>query len=261
MQKYNNLIESVKKLERAVVAFSGGVDSTFLAYVASEALGKNALAITIDTPYIPRWELTEAKELAKKIGINHKIIKVGIAESIKFNPNDRCYKCKKILFNLIKEQSEELGFNYVLDGSNIDDLSDYRPGMKALKELEVKSPLLEESWSKADIRKYSKKLGLNTYDKPAYACLLTRIQHETEITNDVLNKIEKAEVYMMNLGFKSIRVRVHGDLARIEVPKSEIPNLFDDKLLGDVAREIKEIGFKYVTLDISGYKMGSLNKI
>lgn len=260
MKKYDKLIESIKNLKKVAIAFSGGVDSTFLAYVAYQSLGDEAVAITIDAPYIPRWELEEAKKLAEEIGIRHEVIKVDIHNDVKGNPNDRCYVCKKILFSLIKDKAKDFGCKYILDGSNIDDLGDYRPGMKALKELEVVSPLLINEWTKADIREFSKSLGLSTYNKPAYACLLTRLPHGKEIQLVDLQRIEMAEVYMMSLGFRAIRVRSHNDLARIEVLKNERFKLFDEELLDSITKKFKEIGFKYVTIDTSGYVMGSFNK-
>lgn len=260
-EKYQLLIESVKKLETAAVAFSGGVDSTFLAYVAKDALGDKALAITVDSPYIPRWEIEEAKDLAKKIGIRHEIIKVeSVDDSIIDNPSDRCYLCKKIVFKAILEVANQLGFRYVMDGSNFDDTKDYRPGMVALKELEIKSPLLVTEWTKAEIRLASKEVNLETHDKPAYACLLTRIPYNTRISESELRKIEQSEVYMMSIGFRAVRVRCHGDLARIEVARDDRKKLFNENLLDEISQKLKSFGFTYVTFEAAGYKMGSLNQ-
>ncbi len=260
-EKYKELISRVKSLKSVAVAFSGGVDSTFLAYAALEALGENALAITVDSPYIPRWEIAEAIELAKSIGIKHEVIIVDeIPELIKNNPSDRCYLCKKVIFKTILNKANSMGFDYVMDGSNFDDTKDYRPGMVALKELEIKSPLLTTEWTKDEIRYASKKVGLATHDKPAYACLLTRIPYDTVILHSDLKKIEKCEVYMMSLGFKAVRVRCHGDLARIEVARQDRKKLFDESLLDSISETLKAIGFTYVTIEAAGYKMGSLNQ-
>jgi len=258
--KFNELIDYFKDLKSVAVAFSGGVDSTFVAYAAQRALGENAVAITVDSPYIPRWEIEEAKELAMEIGIKHEIITVEIPEVVKDNPSDRCYLCKKVIFTTIMDKASQLGSEYVADGSNFDDTKDYRPGLRALKELNIKSPLMECEWTKDMIRKASKEAELKTFDKPAYACLLTRIPYDTTITMEILNMIEKSEVFMMLKGFRAIRVRAHGDLARIEVARSDRSKLFNEKLLDEISEELKSYGFRYVTFEASGYMMGSLNK-
>lgn len=258
--KYNNLINYLKNLKSVVVAFSGGVDSTFLLKACEEALEKNAVALTIVSPFIPKWEIAEAKELTKDMNIKHEFIEVSLDDAIKFNPEDRCYICKKGIFSTIKNYAKENGFNYVLDGTNIDDTKDYRPGIKALRELEIKSPLLENEFTKADIREISKELNLPTWDKPAYACLLSRLTYGSEIKDTELERIEKSETYMMSLGFREVRVRSHGDLARIEVNRTKIKNLFDEVLLDKITTKLKKFGFKYVTMDLQGYRVGSLNE-
>ncbi|NEZ76889.1 ATP-dependent sacrificial sulfur transferase LarE [Clostridium botulinum] len=257
--KYNNLINYLKDLKSVVVAFSGGVDSTLLLKAAKEALGDNAISITIVSPYIPKWEIREARELVDKIGIKSYFVEVPMLEEIRSNPEDRCYICKKSVFNKIKDLAREKGIKYIVDGTNADDTKDYRPGMRALKELDVKSPLLDNSINKEEIRVLSKELQLDTWDKPAYACLLSRIPYNQKIKEKDLDRIEKAEVYMMKLGFRAVRVRSHGNLARIEVPQKERVKLFNEDILDKISKELKELGFKYVTVDIEGYKMGSLN--
>jgi len=259
--KIKALEVSLKALGKVAIAFSGGVDSTFLAAVLNKALGENAIAITVDSPYIPRWELEEAKELAESIGIRHEIIELAeVPAAIQNNPSDRCYLCKKELFTKIQQRANDLGANYVVDGSNLDDTKDYRPGMVALKELAVKSPLLENEWTKEEIRLASKALNLSTHDKPAYACLLTRLPYNQEILHEDLRKIEAAEVFMMALGFRAVRLRCHGDLARIEVAREDRKKLFDEALLDNISETIKKIGFTYVAIEACGYQMGSLNK-
>lgn len=260
-KKYENLIKSLKNLGSVVVAFSGGVDSTFLMRAAKEALGDKVLAVTIVSPYIPKWEIEEAKEIAKELNIKHQLIEVTvILDEIKYNPDDRCYLCKNFVFSKIIELQKEKGFACVIDGTNLDDTKDYRPGMRALKELKVNSPLLENNITKEDIRKFSKELGLSTWDKPAYACLLSRIPYNQEIKFEDLRKIEEAEIHLMSLGFKGVRVRSHGDLARIEVQKQDRKRICNEELMDEICEKFKDFGFKYVTLDLQGYKMGSLNK-
>lgn len=258
--KLTDLKAYLEKLGNIAVAFSGGVDSTFVACLAERVLGNKAIAITVDSPYIPRWEIDEAKEHAASIGIRHELITVEIPKEIASNPFNRCYLCKTALFTLILEKAKDLGFANVADGSNFDDTKDYRPGLKALSELQVKSPLMEKQWSKDEIRAASKELGLATHDKPAYACLLTRIPYDTRISLSDLVKIERSETYLMSLGFRAVRVRCHGDLARIEVNRNDRSKLFNEELLDSISERLKSYGFKYVAIEAAGYSMGSLNK-
>jgi len=260
-EKYENLIKSLKALGSVVIAFSGGVDSTFLMRAAKEALGDKVLAATIVSPYIPRWEIEEAKKIVKELDVKHQLIEVPvILDNIKYNPGDRCYLCKNYVFSKIIELQQEKSFQCVIDGTNLDDTKDYRPGMRALKELKVVSPLLENSITKNDIRRFSKKLGLSTWNKPAYACLLSRIPYNQEIKIEDLRKIEHAELYLMKLGFRGVRVRNHGDLARIEVQRQDRKKVCHEKLMDELCEKFRDLGFKYVTLDLQGYKMGSLNE-
>jgi len=259
-EKYSNLISYLQTLEKVVLAFSGGVDSTFLLKAAKEALGDNVKAITIHSPYIPKWEIEEAKQLVREIGVAHEIIEASIIDEIRDNPENRCYLCKTAIFSLIKSAANSQGYHYIIDGTNFDDTGDYRPGLKALKELEVKSPLLECQLTKLEIRSLSRELELNTWDKPAYACLLTRIPYGQKLIEADFEKIENAEKYMMNRGFRAVRVRCHGNMARIEVAKKDRIKLFDEEILDEISGKLKEFGFKYVTLDLEGYRVGSFNE-
>lgn len=258
-EKYDKLKEYLQELGSVMLAFSGGVDSTFLLSAAKDALGDKVKAVTVSSPYIPRWEIEEAKELTEKLGVEHEILEVEISPEIAENPADRCYLCKKFIFSTIKKLAEEQKFNYVVDGSNMDDLGDYRPGLKALKELKIISPMLIAELTKNDIRELSKDRELPTWDKPAYACLLTRIPYGDELRVMDFRMIEEAEKYMMQLGFRAVRVRKHGNLARIEVSRDKRKELFDEELLDKIFEEIKKMGFQYVTFDMQGYKMGSFN--
>lgn len=258
--KYKTLNAYLKKLGNAAVAFSGGVDSTFLTIAAKEALGDNAIAFTVDAPYIAKWEIEEAKDIAKQFNVTHLIIKAPFIDAIKNNPEDRCYLCKKAIFTKLQEEAKKKGMTNLLDGTNRDDMSDFRPGLRALKELRVKSPLSENGLTKDDIRAISKELNLPTWDKPPYACLLTRIPFNHEISLEEIERIEKAEKYLIDLGFKFIRVRSHGDLARIEVNKEKLKSILEEEISNKIYTKLKELGFSYVTIDIMGYRMGSMNK-
>lgn len=243
-----------------MVGFSGGVDSTLLAFAAHAVLKERMLAITITTPYIPEWEVEEACAFTKKNGIAHKLISLETPKTIVNNPPERCYLCKHEIFTSIKAKAKELGFNTILDGSNKNDLSDYRPGMRALKELKIVSPMLDLGITKADIREMSKFLNLETWNKPAYACLLSRIPYNTCITDTELQRISEAENVLRDLSIIGSRVRSHGDIARIEVPTEHIEQLVRPDLREQIIQRIKACGYLYVTLDLSGYETGSLNK-
>ncbi|MDP4275464.1 MAG: ATP-dependent sacrificial sulfur transferase LarE [Bacteroidota bacterium] len=260
--KYSNLIAYLKKLEKVAVAFSGGVDSSFLIAAAKEALGDDVCAITIDSPALPRYELEDTKKIAALVGVKHIIVNSPeIEEDIKHNPVNRCYLCKKVEFGRIRSEAEKMGIAYVLDGSNFDDLKDYRPGMKATREVKVLSPLLENKITKAEIRQFSKELNLPTWNKPAYACLYSRIPYGNNINKEDLEKIEKSEKYLIDAGFKTVRVRCHGNLARIEVAAEDRQKLFIEPFATELSRQLKAFGFKFIAVDLQGYRMGSLNEV
>jgi uncharacterized protein len=255
--KLEKLDSILKELRSFVVAYSGGVDSSFLLHRAHNLDMLNTIGVTIRTPYIPSYEIDEALEFVKANGINHKILDLPFPEGIKNNPVDRCYRCKKILFTELTSFASENGFSYVIDGTNADDTKYFRPGIRALQELNIRSPLLEAGFTKTDIRDLSHQFGLQFWDKPALACLLTRIPYNTEINLEVVKMVEKAEYFFHERGYPGIRVRVHGDLARIEC----LP-VFFEKLVKDPEKQlivdnIKKIGFRYVSLDLEGYRSGS----
>jgi uncharacterized protein len=261
--KYDKLKEYLASLGSAVIAFSGGVDSAFLLFAASEALGENAAAVTVSSVFTPAREIAEAREFCGRYGIRGEIIRAEPLEDevIAGNPPDRCYYCKKKIFTLIKDYAGKGGFSAVAEASNTDDDSDYRPGHRAIAELGVKSPLRECGFSKAEIRILSKHFGLPTWNKPSLACLATRIPYGDMITAEKLAMAEKAEDYLKEKGFGQLRVRIHGDIARIELEEKDIPRVLQGGLRREIYGEFKKTGFSYVTLDISGYRTGSMNEV
>lgn len=242
------------------VAFSGGVDSTFLVRAALELYGKDKVtAFTVKSPYIPQWEVDEALELTKNLGVRHEVIHLGVPEVVRDNPEDRCYQCKHIVFSEIIKAAEKAGCDVLCDGTNFDDTKDYRPGLRALDELGVLSPLKEAKLTKAEIRLASKALNLDTWDKPPYACLLTRMPYGMTVTDTNLRQIEMGEKYLMTKGFRGVRLRHHGDIARIEIAKEEMHRALSLELFEEVTKDIKALGFSFVTLDLSGYQSGCYN--
>ncbi len=259
-EKYQNLLANIGTYPSAAVAFSGGVDSTLLCKAARDALGDRAMAFTVISPFIPRRERELSTEMARAIGIRHMVIEIEEMDPrVLSNPKDRCYFCKKSLFGRMVDEARSHGRNFLFDGSNLDDLKDYRPGMRALQELEVKSPLREAGLTKGDVREISRYLGLKTWDMPAYACLASRIPYGTEITGENLGMVERGEDLLHGLGFSQVRLRHHGEIARIELDREEMDRFTKPEIREKVSRALKDMGFTYVCMELEGYRMGSLN--
>jgi uncharacterized protein len=252
----------IEKMGSLAVAYSGGVDSTFLLKVAHDVLQDRAIAVTARSSTYPEREFKEAAEFTRSAGIKHIIIQSEELdiEGFTANPPSRCYLCKYELFSKIKEVARKYNIKYITEGSNIDDLSDYRPGMQAIKELGIISPLKDVGFGKDAIRKLSKQMGLPTWDKPAFACLASRFPYGEKITQKKLAMVDRAEQYLLSLGFKQVRVRHHGDTARIEVAGKERLKFFDLELMNNVYKQFQEIGFAYTALDLKGYRTGSMNE-
>lgn len=261
MNKLSKLKSILNSLQSVVVAYSGGLDSTFLLSVALETLGaKNVLAVNALSDTYPSKEAVAAKRIAKKIGAKIINIKSGELSNPKFvkNPRDRCYHCKYELFSRLKRVAQRRGLKYMIDGSNKDDLSDWRPGSHAARELGVRSPLQEAEITKKDIRKYSKKRGLPTWDKPSFACLASRFPYGIKITKNILKRLDKGENYLRKLGFRQVRARHHGNFVSIEVDKSAVRRA--QSLKPKITKKFKRLGYADVTIDPKGYRTGSLNE-
>jgi uncharacterized protein len=261
--KIKHLKKILKEMESALLAFSGGVDSAFLLAVAKDILGDKLIAATAVSPIYPSFEIKEALEIARDSGVRHITVNSNALskKQIKSNPPDRCYWCKKEIFSYLVKLAGENEIKHVIDGTNYDDKNDYRPGAKAVKELGIRSPLKEAGLTKKEIRQYSKKLGLSTWDKPSLACLASRIPYGSSITKENLKMIDSAEEFLRSLGFRNVRVRHHGDIARIEVPDKEFDILLNSNMRVKIIKRLKKIGYKYVTADIEGYRTGSMNEV
>ena len=261
--KEQKLKEIFREMGSCAIAFSGGVDSTYMLNVAQEVLGENAAALTASSEFFPEREGNEAEAFCRERGIRQirfavKELEIpGLAE----NPKDRCYICKKSLFGKMLAAAGENGFSHLAEGSNMDDLGDYRPGLKAIQELHVRSPLREAGLYKAEIRELSKLRGLPTWDKPSYACLASRFVYGETITEKKLSMVDRAEQFLMDLGFRQMRVRIHGNMARIEALPGDISLLASEPVREKIAVYFKEIGFSYTALDLTGYRTGSMNEV
>ena len=261
-QKYDNLKTILAETGGLVVAYSGGVDSTLLLKAATEALGDRALAVTATSETYPPQEFAEAKKLANEIGARQRVIHTSELEVEQFrnNPPERCYYCKRELFGKLLEIAREEGLAAVADGSNVDDLEDYRPGMKAAEELGVICPLRDAGLTKDEIREISKELGLPTWDKPSFACLASRFPYGDEITMEKLTQVAAAEQVLRGLGLGQLRVRHHGQTARIEVDAEGFEAVIRSDNRARIVEELHKIGYLYVTLDLDGYRTGSMNE-
>ncbi|MEW6002943.1 MAG: ATP-dependent sacrificial sulfur transferase LarE [Nitrospirota bacterium] len=260
-EKLTHLINILKDMQSAVLAYSGGVDSTFL-LKATQIVEMKALAVTAASAAIPRKDLINAKYMAAEIGIRHRIIRTEelSIEEYMINTPERCFFCKDELFKKLRAIALSEGYKFVLDGSNIDDALDYRPGRRAAVKYNVRSPLMEAGFSKKEIRDFSRQLGLSTWDRPSSPCLSSRFPYGQRITEEALRRVEKAEDLLRSIGFREIRVRDHGSIARIEVGKEEINLLLSPEKRDIISERLKSLGYKFISLDLDGYKCGSMNR-
>jgi len=261
--KLKSLKKILSEMGSVLIAYSGGVDSTFLLKVALDVLGDKAIAVTARSATYLSRELEEARKNATLLGAKHILIDTNELHDENFvsNPPERCYYCKKELFSRLLALAKQYSLNYVVDGSNYDDIHDFRPGMKAASEFGIRSPLKEAMLTKEEIRKLSKEMNLPTWNKPPSPCLATRFPYGTRITAEELSKVERAEEFLAGLGIEQLRVRVHGNVARIEVLKKDMHIFFDAKISEKIVERFKSLGYTYVTLDLQGYRMGSMNEV
>jgi len=259
-QKYERLQEILASYQKILIAFSGGVDSSFLLKVAYDVLGANALGITASTPYIAQWEIDDAISIAREIGVSHDVVTLPWIEAIHSNPHNRCYLCKHALFSSFQKSAQEKGFSVIAEGSNVDDTKEYRPGRVALGELGIVTPLLEANLTKDEIRALSKELGLRTWHKPSYACLLTRFPYDRVMSQKELQMVGTAEAYLIEIGYADMRVRYENGIARIEMPFTCKIAMMNDPRLDTICEHLKSLGFLHVTLDLEAYRHDSMRE-
>ena len=264
LSRRDRLLEILRGFGSAAVAFSGGIDSTVVAQAAHLALGDQAVAITADSPSVPRAEIEDARRLAERIGIRHLLVSTEEFADADYVRNDgsRCYFCKSELYSRIESLLPQLGVSIICSGANLDDEGDYRPGLKAAAEHRVRHPLQEAGFTKADVRALARAWGLPTWDKPASPCLSSRLAPGVEVSPERTARIEAAELYLHELGYRECRVRLHeGELARIEVPLAELLRLLEPAVHQELVRRLKALGFRFVTLDLEGFRSGNLNQL
>ena len=259
--KYDRLLDILKELESVIVAFSGGVDSTFLARAAKDALDDKALLVTADSETYPASELEEARRLARHLGMRHLVIETRELDNPEYarNAPNRCFFCKEELFTRLAPLAQREGVAHLAYGANMDDLGDHRPGMEAAKQMRVKAPLIEAEFWKTEIRELSHEFGLPTWDKPSFACLSSRFQYGDGITAEKLRQVDAAEAFVRSLGFRQFRVRHHDRLARLEIARDEMARLWEGRLRDAIVARFRELGYLYVTVDLEGFRSGSAN--